>query len=50
MLAFGIEQRFLSQGTRDEILAELRLTSSDIARSVLEMVVRAQDLPAAQPS
>jgi 1-deoxy-D-xylulose-5-phosphate synthase len=37
---FGIEQRFLDQGKRDEVLAELGLAPHDIARAVVEFVAR----------
>ena len=38
--AFGIPDRFLTQGSRGEILTELGLTGQDIARTVVEQVVR----------
>jgi 1-deoxy-D-xylulose-5-phosphate synthase len=37
---FGIEQRFLDQGKRDEVLAELGLAPHDIARAIVEFVAR----------
>ena len=39
VLAFGIEQEFLAQGTRCEVLEELGLTSRHIARLVLEKIL-----------
>ncbi|WP_185711109.1 1-deoxy-D-xylulose-5-phosphate synthase [Arachnia propionica] len=39
MLTFGIEQRFLAHGSRDEVLEDLGLTVKDIARRVLEAAV-----------
>ncbi|MDO5083727.1 MAG: 1-deoxy-D-xylulose-5-phosphate synthase [Arachnia propionica] len=39
MLTFGIEQRFLAHGSRDEVLEDLGLTAKDIARRVLEAAV-----------
>ena len=40
VLAFGIEQEFLAQGTRGEVLEELGLTSRHIARRVLEKILQ----------
>ena len=39
-LTFGIPQRFLEHGSRDEVLTEVGLTGRDIARQVLEHVVK----------
>ncbi len=36
VLTFGVPQRFLEHGSRDEVLTELGLTGRDIAREVLE--------------
>ncbi len=44
VLTFGVPQRFLEHGSRDEVLTELGLTSRDIARQVLEHVVRGQEV------
>ena len=38
--AFGVPDRFLSHGTRAEVMAELGLTGQDIARAVVEQVLR----------
>ncbi|GAB3622998.1 1-deoxy-D-xylulose-5-phosphate synthase [Mariniluteicoccus endophyticus] len=40
---FGIEQRFLDQGSRSEILAELGLTAQDIARAATETALRERE-------
>ena len=40
VLAFGIEQEFLAQGPRGEVLEELGLTSRHIARRVLEKILQ----------
>jgi 1-deoxy-D-xylulose-5-phosphate synthase len=37
---FGIAQRFLDQGKRDEVLAEVGLAPQDLARRVVEAVAR----------
>ena len=37
---FGIAQRFLPQGKRDELLIELGLTAQELARQVVETVAR----------
>lgn len=39
VLAFGVPQRFLQHGSRDEVLSELGLTGRDVARVVLERIV-----------
>jgi len=41
---FGIAQRFLDQGKRDEVLAEVGLAPQDLARKVVEAVARRQAL------
>lgn len=48
VLVFGVKQRFLGQGSRSEVLAELGLTSRDVAREVLETVLRSQTASAPQ--
>ena len=40
VLTYGIPQRFLEHGSRDEVLTEVGLTGRDIARQVLEHVVK----------
>ncbi len=40
VLTFGVPQKFLEHGSRDEILEELGLTGRDVAREVLEHVVK----------
>jgi 1-deoxy-D-xylulose-5-phosphate synthase len=47
---FGIEQRFLSHGSRAELLEELRLTPQDIARYAVEAVVRGEPSLEQQPT
>jgi 1-deoxy-D-xylulose-5-phosphate synthase len=42
---FGIEQRFIEHGSRDELLAELRLTPQHIARYAVESMVREEAEP-----
>ncbi len=42
VLVFGVPQRFLDHGSRDEVLTELGLTGRDVARQVLEHVVNDQ--------
>ncbi len=42
---FGIEQRFIEHGSRDELLAELRLTPQHIARYAVESMVREKAEP-----
>ena len=49
LFAFGIEQEFLAQGTRGEVLEELGLTSRHIARRVLEKILQRRRT-AAQPA
>ncbi|MGO1385696.1 MAG: transketolase C-terminal domain-containing protein, partial [Arachnia sp.] len=44
VLTFGIPQKFLQHGSRDEVLAELGLTGRDVAREVLGYVVRDEAL------
>jgi 1-deoxy-D-xylulose-5-phosphate synthase len=39
---FGIAQRFLDQGKRDEVLADVGLAPQDLARKVVEAVARRQ--------
>lgn len=39
VMALGLPQRFLSQGSRDEVLAAVGLTDKAVARLVLERVV-----------
>ncbi|MDO5066256.1 MAG: 1-deoxy-D-xylulose-5-phosphate synthase [Propionibacteriaceae bacterium] len=39
VLCFGVEQRFLPHGSRDQVLEELGLTAKNIARQVLEVAV-----------
>ncbi|MDO5736329.1 MAG: 1-deoxy-D-xylulose-5-phosphate synthase [Propionibacteriaceae bacterium] len=39
---FGVPQRFLEHGSRDEVLEELGLTARDVARRVLERLVNEQ--------
>ena len=41
LLGFGVEQRFLPHGSRDQVLAQLGLTAKDIARQVLEVALEA---------
>lgn len=50
VLTFGVPQRFLDHGSRDEVLTELGLTGRDIARQVLEHVVKDQSFSAAEQS
>ena len=40
VLIFGVRHGFLAQGTREEVLEELGLTARDIARHVLETMLR----------
>ena len=40
VLTYGIPQRFLEHGSRDEVFTEVGLTGRDIARQVLEHVVK----------
>ncbi len=40
VLTFGVPQRFLQHGTRDQVLEEIGLTGRDVAREVLEHVVK----------
>jgi 1-deoxy-D-xylulose-5-phosphate synthase len=39
---FGIPQRFLHQGKRDEVLVDIGLSAQDLARGVVEAVARTQ--------
>jgi 1-deoxy-D-xylulose-5-phosphate synthase len=39
---FGIPQRFLHQGKRDEVLTDIGLSAQDLARGVVEAVARTQ--------
>ncbi|WOP18098.1 1-deoxy-D-xylulose-5-phosphate synthase [Raineyella sp. LH-20] len=49
MQAFGIPDRFLAQGSRGQLLADLGLTGQEIARSVVEHMLRL-DLPPVEPA
>ncbi len=40
--AFGIPQRFLHQGKRDEVLVDVGLSAQELARGVVEAVARTQ--------
>ncbi|WP_018634913.1 1-deoxy-D-xylulose-5-phosphate synthase [Parafrankia elaeagni] len=40
---FGVAQRFLDHGKRDEVLAEVGLAPQDLARKVIEAVARRQN-------
>ncbi|MGF7236552.1 MAG: 1-deoxy-D-xylulose-5-phosphate synthase [Frankia sp.] len=40
--SFGIPQRFLHQGKRDEVLVDIGLSAQDLARGVVEAVARTQ--------
>jgi len=42
---FGIPQRFLSQGSRKEVLAEVGLTAQNLARDLIETVARREPAP-----
>ena len=53
VITFGVPQRFLEHGSRDEVLTELGLTGRDVARQVLEHLVQdrsfsAEEQPAQQ--
>jgi 1-deoxy-D-xylulose-5-phosphate synthase len=39
----GIPQRFLEQGSRAEVLADIGLTAQEVARKVVEAVARLED-------
>jgi 1-deoxy-D-xylulose-5-phosphate synthase len=47
---FGIAQRFLDHGKRDEVLADVGLAPQDLARQVVEAVARRQPALAGEPS
>lgn len=47
--AFGIPDRYLAQGSRGQILADLGLTGQDIARSVVEHMLRLDRPPVDSP-
>jgi 1-deoxy-D-xylulose-5-phosphate synthase len=47
---FGIPQRFLDQGKRDEVLAEIGLSAQELARRVVEAVARRAPAFADQPT
>jgi len=47
---FGITQRFLDQGKRDEVLAEVGLAPQDLARKVVEAVARRQPALSDEPT
>ncbi|RMB60322.1 1-deoxy-D-xylulose-5-phosphate synthase [Tessaracoccus antarcticus] len=46
LMCFGIPQRFLAHGSRDEVLTELGLTARDVARQVLERLVNDRSISA----
>ena len=43
MLHFGIPQRFLAHGSRDEVLDEVGLTPAKVALRVLDAVLAAEE-------
>jgi 1-deoxy-D-xylulose-5-phosphate synthase len=47
---FGIAQRFLDQGKRDEVLADVGLSPQDLARKVVEAVARRSGALAEEPA
>lgn len=50
VVTFGVPQRFLQHGSRDEVLAEIGLTSRSISRAVLEHLVSDDaEVPADHP-